>query len=544
MAQILKSLENRTELRTGTDLLSIRWLSMKARRAATIRSRLALLVMACLIPTLLMAAALISYNYQRERTRLVRDSIATARAMVQAIDRELTSIRVAAEVLSTSPHLQSGNIAAFYAQAQGVVDRGIGNNVVLSDATGLQLVNTAKRVGERLPHHGNPEQLRKIFETARPVVADIYFGPVLQRPLMSIDVPVFHGGKVVYDLSIGILPDRFARLLKDQRLPQGWIAAVFDSTGTIVARTHEMERFVGKKGAPALVKRMAEVREDSLKTITVEGIPVLSVFSRSVVSNWSVAIGIPMRILTNELRQVLWWLIFGVAILLLSSLGFAWAIGGRISRSIHGLTVPALALGSGEAVKVPSLRLKEADEVGQALMKASEMLRDAEHRAYHDALTGLANRALFKEIVDQQLASCHRTGTTLTVLYIDLDRFKDVNDIHGHVTGDEILRSVAARLKNSIRRSDVAARLGGDEFAVVLPHTGVEAAEEVARKLTDKMSVPYTVGPLTLNVSASIGVAGYPRSGTTSEELLHSADEAMYKAKSSKKRPTMEAVVA
>jgi len=331
------------------------------------------------------------------------------------------------------------------------------------------------------------------------------------------------------------LPTRYVRLLSDQRLPPGWIAAVFDSTGTIVARTHEMERFVGQKGAPALVKRMLETSEDSLETLSVEGIPVLSVFSRSAVSNWAVAIGIPTSDLATELWQLLWWLILGVAIVLLASLGLAWAIGGRISKSIQGLSEPALALGFGEPVTVPPLDLKEADEVGQALTKASKMIREAEHRAHHDMLTGLANRALLNEIVDQQLAFCYRNGTTLSVLYIDLDGFKAVNDAHGHAMGDELLRAVAARIKSRLRRSDVAARLGGDEFAVVLGHTGVEPAAAFAAKMVDAISIPYPFGQMTIEISASIGVAGYPESGTTSEALLHSADEAMYKAKSAGK---------
>jgi diguanylate cyclase (GGDEF)-like protein len=509
---------------------------MSASRIPTIRSRLALLVIACVVPVSLMAVVLISYGYQRERDRLVRDSIATARAMVHAIDRELTSIRLAAEVLSTSPHLQSGDMAAFYSQAQSVVRREIGYNAVLSDATGQQLINTVRPQGEQLPRHGNPEQLRKVFETGRTVVSDVYVGGLLRRPLMSIDVPVFRDGKVVYDLSIGILPERFLRILSDQRLPPGWISAVFDSTGTIVARTHEMERFVGQKGAPMLVKRVGEIREDSLETTSVEGIPLLSVFSRSPVSNWTVAIGIPRRDLNNELWHSLWWFVPGVAILLLVSLGVAWAIGGRISRSVRGLTAPALALGAGQEVTVPSFHLKEADEVGQALMNASRMLRQAQHQAHHDVLTGLANRALFNEIVDQQLALCHRTGTGLAVLYIDLDGFKAANDAYGHAAGDGILREVAARLKHRIRGSDVAARLGGDEFAIVLVDSSIEAAAMLAGELNASLLMPYRIGPLTIEISASIGVAGYPHAGTTSEALLHSADEAMYRAKSAGRR--------
>jgi diguanylate cyclase (GGDEF)-like protein len=169
------------------------------------------------------------------------------------------------------------------------------------------------------------------------------------------------------------------------------------------------------------------------------------------------------------------------------------------------------------------------------------MLQQAQHRGHHDALTGLANRALFDEIVDHDLAICGRTEAPLAVLYADLDGFKAVNDAYGHATGDELLRAVAARLKNGIRSSDLAARLGGDEFAIVLVNTDMEAAATVAGKLADSVSMPYPIGQLTIEISASIGVAGYPGSGTSSEALLHSADEAMYKAKSSRKRQIAEA---
>jgi PAS domain S-box-containing protein len=353
---------------------------MKSNRVPTISSRLALLVIACVIPASLMVVVLISYDYQRERARLVRDSIATAHAMVLAVDRELSSVALAAEILGTSPDLQRGDIYTFYAYAQSVVPRYKGNNVVLSDATGQQLINTIRPLGAQLPRHGNPEQLRKVFEMGRPVISDVYIGGVLKRPIISIDVPVWRDGKVTYDLSVGLFPEHFVKLLIEERLPPSWLAAIFDSTGTIVSRTHAMDRFVGQKGSPALVKRMKEVPEDSFEGATLEGIPVLTVFSRSTISHWTVAVGIPMQELTSELRRLLWWLIPGVALLLLSSLAVAGAIGGRISRSIHGLSSPALALGLGEAVTVPPLRLKEADEVGQALMKASKMLQEAQQR--------------------------------------------------------------------------------------------------------------------------------------------------------------------
>jgi diguanylate cyclase (GGDEF)-like protein len=98
------------------------------------------------------------------------------------------------------------------------------------------------------------------------------------------------------------------------------------------------------------------------------------------------------------------------------------------------------------------------------------------------------------------------------------------------------LCEVAARLRHRIRGSDVAARIGGDEFAIVLVDTGMEAAAMLAGELVDSFLMPYRIGPLTIEISASVGVAGYPHSGTSSEALLHSADEAMYRAKAAGKR--------
>ncbi len=324
--------------------------------------------------------------------------------------------------------------------------------------------------------------------------------------------------------------------MTEQHLPEGWIGAIFDSSGTIVARTHQAERFVGTKGVPALIARIAEEAEGSLETTTLEGIPVVAVFSKSAVSNWTVALGIPIKELTAELVFTLWWLVAGTTVLLLSTFTVAWAIGTSIATAIDGLLAPALALGYGELVIVPPLPLREADEVGRALTKASEMLISAQTRANHDVLTGLANRALFHEILSQQLTICNRDNTNLTIVFIDLDGFKLVNDVHGHAIGDEVLCTVARRLKDAIREADLAVRLGGDEFALILIHASSNEARGVAQKLVDSLAVPYRIGSLDLEMSASIGIAGYPESGTTSEALLRHADEAMYKAKAAGKR--------
>src|SRR3954447_19088175 len=154
------------------------------------------------------------------------------------------------------------------------------------------------------------------------------------------------------------------------------------------------------------------------------------------------------------------------------------------------------------------------------------------HMAHHDALTGLANRALFRERLGRALAAARRRGGPVAVLCLDLDRFKPVNDTLGHPVGDALLRAVAARLLACVREGDTAARLGGDEFAALEAGAGQpEAAEALARRLVEALSAPYEVLGHQVVVGASVGVALAPGDGGDPDELLKRADMALYRAK-------------
>ena len=156
--------------------------------------------------------------------------------------------------------------------------------------------------------------------------------------------------------------------------------------------------------------------------------------------------------------------------------------------------------------------------------------------AYHDSLTGLPNRALFLDRLQQAILRSHRDDNGLAVLLLDLDGFKEINDALGHHAGDEVLQEVAARLRSSLRASDTVARLGGDEFAVVLPATDVNRAELAARKMLDDLEHPFVAESRRLIVSASIGIAGVPWHAATRDEVIQRADSAMYLAKNDKTR--------
>lgn len=154
------------------------------------------------------------------------------------------------------------------------------------------------------------------------------------------------------------------------------------------------------------------------------------------------------------------------------------------------------------------------------------------HDALHDALTGLPNRVLFQDRLAQALESASRHGCLAAVLYLDLDGFKSVNDSRGHTAGDKLLQLVAQRLRTCVRAEDTAARVGGDEFGIVLTAlTDDQDYKVVAQKLIDTLSKPYELEGLAAHISASVGVAVFPRHGETAAALLAHADSAMYAAK-------------
>ncbi len=158
--------------------------------------------------------------------------------------------------------------------------------------------------------------------------------------------------------------------------------------------------------------------------------------------------------------------------------------------------------------------------------------RKIEHLAFHDPLTGLPNRKLFLDRLTQELSAAPRRGTMLAIMFLDLDRFKVINDSLGHSYGDELLSNVAQRLKESVRRVDTVARLGGDEFTLLLLDlTSSEDARRVGDKVLSTLRRPFQLHGHEIFVSTSLGISVFPQDGAEAETLLKNADIAMYQAK-------------
>ncbi|MDP2144596.1 MAG: diguanylate cyclase [Gallionella sp.] len=178
-----------------------------------------------------------------------------------------------------------------------------------------------------------------------------------------------------------------------------------------------------------------------------------------------------------------------------------------------------------------SIELMEA-QIHKQIEDMQEQQNKLDHMASHDSLTGLPNRRLFLERLDQALARAKRHEKQLALLFIDLDGFKVINDTHGHNAGDIVLQAVAQRLRGLLRETDTAARIGGDEFVVLIEDSCDNASiDSIVRKVQAGMSLPIQYQDIELVVGGSIGVARYPEDGTTASTLIAASDQAMYRCK-------------
>jgi len=241
-------------------------------------------------------------------------------------------------------------------------------------------------------------------------------------------------------------------------------------------------------------------------------------------------------------------LITFTAILVATTLLFG-ILKKQLITPIRKLSLAASEMGRGQVLV--AIDIDSDDEIGELATTFREMGKNLTHYhdqvryvAYHDSLTGLPNRVMFKDYLNRATAEARRDRQELAILFLDLDNFKRINDTLGHQSGDKLLEAFADRLSKQLRETDiisqhsredasrVIARLAGDEFIILLPRTsGPGEAQKVANRILMSLAEPFVISMQELYVSASIGIAMYPEDGETAGELLKNADIAMYHAK-------------
>ena len=213
------------------------------------------------------------------------------------------------------------------------------------------------------------------------------------------------------------------------------------------------------------------------------------------------------------------------------------SVESKVQECADDLHVVTETLAQGiEDLAQTEVALTESREVladtQAALAISQQEERDARRRALHDSMTGLPNRDLFDDRLSNAISLARRHDWTLAVMFLDIDGFKKINDTHGHAAGDSVLKEVARRLSLHSRDEDTVCRNGGDEFLYLLvdPH-GKENIDRIAGLVSANIARPIAVGNWQFVVNASIGIAVYPGDGATGDELIRSADTAMYRAK-------------
>ncbi len=406
------------------------------------------LVLACILPAAIMVGGLIAFQYQQERESLTDDAIGEARTLAFAVDQRLLIVKAGLTALATSRSLRAGDLSSFYEEAKATVPELNAENIVLLGPDGQMILNTLKPFGTPLPAN-KASQLTQVLQSGKAVFADLFMGSVAGKRRVAVGVPVIHDGKVAYSINASITPERLQTILLQPRLTPDWIAAIYDNTGAVVARTRDQQRFVGVKGTPVVAKRVNEVAEGAMQGTTLEGDPVIAAFSRSGLSGWTVVIAIPRDSLTAGLRRSMLWLGAGTLLLLAFTLALAQALGNGIVRTTQELIAPALALGSGELLSapLPEPSFREAAQVGQALAQAAGILSGATR-----ALT--QSEARLRAIVESAMDA---------VIIVDEDHriilFNAAAETLFGYSRQEALVGSVERLVPERRRDEFAARL-------------------------------------------------------------------------------------
>jgi signal transduction histidine kinase len=344
------------------------------RSSRSISARILQIVFSLVAPLIIGMAIAGFYIYQNERDHISKSTIATSRALMSALNRELASTTLAAQVFASSPFFALDDFAAFHREATKIVPMLHANALVLADASGQQLANTFLPFGAVLPLRGSLENLRKVFETGQPSVSDVFIGNVTNVAIIIIEVPVLRDGHVKYTIGVGVSTDRLNELLSRQKLPPGWVSTIADTSGAIVARSG----YPGSTGTQALPMRLTaktSLRSGLVETRRHDGTPIFVGFDKSDFSNWTVAISVPVSIVFHDLNLFLVFGLAGVIGVLMAGFGLAFYQSAQIARAVQSLIPQALALGHGEVPTMPRLGVREVDDVAQALNRADQLVK-------------------------------------------------------------------------------------------------------------------------------------------------------------------------
>ncbi len=309
-----------------------------------LRLRLPLLVAGTTLPLILFAAGLVYFKHMEDRTAAVDRVLETVKGIQLVLDTEMQGITHALEVLANSRALQNDDLAGFRNNAEAFLRRYPTSSISLATQDGGQLLNTGIPAGQPVPPRVNRDSIDIVFRTGKPAYSNLFIGSVTKRRIVTVSVPVIRQGKVVYEISFNPPFDMFQQIIQRQRPNDDWTMSIFDRTGTNLARLPNPDETIGQKASATLLSAILSKEEGKLPTLSREGVELLTAFTRSPLTGWTVAAGISVSSLTAPLWREL--AITAAVGLMMLSIGLAFAIGmaARIARGemLHGLLINEL----------------------------------------------------------------------------------------------------------------------------------------------------------------------------------------------------------
>ena len=296
--------------------------------------RLGLLVAGTLLPLIAFAGVIVYQHHNERREEAFARVMQLVRSTRLILDSEVKSMTAGLQVLALSPALQRDDFENFRRNAEAFLSQfPETQTVVIADRDGRQVFDTRAAPGKLLPLRTARTGAGEVFQTRRPAYSPLFTGSVSKELLITITVPVFRSGDVVYDLSFNPSLAEFQRIIERQYPSEDWTFSFFDQNGVNFARVPNPDSTIGQRASPTLFAEMFKAPEAKVPTVSLEGVPLLTAFARSEVTGWTVAAGISEATLTAPLwRQLMLTAVFGT-ILLLVGLGFAVNLATRLARA-------------------------------------------------------------------------------------------------------------------------------------------------------------------------------------------------------------------
>ena len=307
--------------------------------------RLALLVAGTTLPLIIFATVIVFNNYEQDRKEASQRVLETVRSIRLVLDAEMQRMTGGLQVLSLTNALRDGDFANFRRIALGFLDQyGKDGVILVADREGRQLFSSVASGTASLPSRNNREIVEKVFATKAPQYSNLFTGAVKKTLIVTVEVPVFRDGDVLYDISFSPPIEIFQGIIDKQRPSADWTISIFDGNGISFARAPNPQETIGKRAAPSLYAEMFRRPEATLQTVSLEGVPLITTFARSPLTGWTVAAGVAESSLVGPLWRNLAITSSIGGILLLTGLAFAVRMATAIARGemLHDLLIEEL----------------------------------------------------------------------------------------------------------------------------------------------------------------------------------------------------------